>query len=211
MKSRSRIAWLIAAAATTILALSCATPPRIPLRDNVAVKKSAYGSPSDSALVYGSISMQTNFFNLLSSKGVDNLEMIQLNPAQKPMIITPARRGNYFFLEPIHVGSSVKLFYYSYKEGRTIYLDELGIQGLGTMDRKLDKPGLLFMGSMLYCDKKYADTKMGLPPSDSKIAIKDFFPVGEDKEIAILKEMRPTFEGTEWEPLIAARIEELKK
>jgi hypothetical protein len=211
MKTRSKLAWLCTAAATAVLAISCATPPRIPLRDNVAVKKAAYGSPSDSVLIYGSVSMKANIFNFLSTKSVDNLEMIQLNPAQKSMVITPARRGDNFFTEPIHVGSSVKLFYYSYKEGRTIYLNSLGIQGLGAMDRKLDKPGLLFLGSMLYCDKKFADTKMGLATSDSMMNFEDFFPVGDVKEVDILKELSPAFRGTEWEPLIAARIEELKK
>ena len=101
MKMHSRLAWLFVAAATAALSLSCMTPPRMPRRDNVEVKRTAYGSPSDSVLVYGSAA-QMKF--LFGAGPIDNLEMIQLNPAQKPMIITPARLGYYFFTEPLPRG-----------------------------------------------------------------------------------------------------------
>ena len=39
----------------------------------------------------------------------------------------------------------------------------------------------------------------------------DLYPVGDQKEIDTLKAIRPKFEKTDWEPIIAARIEELKK
>jgi hypothetical protein len=209
MKMRSTLAWLLAAAATAMLALSCATPPRIPLRDNVPVKKATYGSPSDSVLVYGSASQVSFILNLLSSKGIDNLEMIQLNPSKKPMIITPARVDNYFFTEPLPVGSSVRFFFFSISQGRTTTFYERGIQGQGPTDRRLDKPGLYYMGSLLYCDQEYIEKKTVFGHSGYDTA--DLYPAGEGKEIDALKAILPKFAGTDWEPLITARIEELKK
>jgi len=128
MKLQSRFVWLLAALAAAALGVSCAGAPTIPLRDNVAVKRTAYGSPSDSVLVYGAATQVRTIFG---AGPVDNLEIIQLNPAQKPMIITPARSGPVFFTEPLPVGASIRFFYFSEKQGRTIYLYERGIQGQG--------------------------------------------------------------------------------
>lgn len=203
----SRLAWLFVAAATAALSLSCMTPPRMPRRDNVEVKRTAYGSPSDSVLVYGSAA-QMKF--LFGAGPIDNLEMIQLNPAQKPMIITPARLGYYFFTEPLPVGSSVRIFYLSIQQGRTITFYYRGLQGNGPADIKLQKPGLLYLGSLVYATKAYAEkhSQEEVKGYDSTM---DLYPVGDQKEIDTLKAIRPKFEKTEWEPIIAARIEELKK
>ena len=207
MKLRSRFAWPLAALAAAVLGLSCATAPTIPLRDNVAIKKTAYGSPADSVLVYGSASQVRTIFG---AGPIDNLEMIQLNPAQRPMIITPARSGPVFFTEPLPVGSSVRFFYFSIKQGRTITFYERGAQGQGPTDRKLAKPGLLYLGSLVYCDKRYFDDrKLSLRAFDESTA--DLYPAGDVKEIDALKSFLPKFKGTDWEPIIAARIEELKK
>jgi hypothetical protein len=208
MKAHSRLAWLIMAAATATLSLSCMTPPRMPLRDNVAVKRTAYGSPSDSVLVYGSAA-QMKF--LFGAGLIENLEMIQLNPAQKPMIITPARNGYYFFTEPLPVGSSVRIFYFSIQQGRTITFYYRGLQGNGPADIKLQKPGLLYLGSLVYATKAYADKHSPEGVVKGYDSSTDLYPVGDQKEIDTLKAIRPKFEKTNWEPIIAARIEELKK
>jgi hypothetical protein len=210
MKLRSRIARLIMAAATAALALSCATPPRIPLRDNVPVKKAAYGSPSDSVLVYGSALQAKSILTVLSaSRRIDNLEMIQLNPAQKPAIITPARDGSYFFTEPLPLGSSVRFFYFSITQGKTTTFYERGVQGRGPTDRKLSKPGLLYLGSLVLCDQGYINKETAFRSPD--YSTMDLYPVGDGQEIDALKALLPKFKGTAWEPLITARIEELKK
>jgi len=209
MKFGLKLARLLAAAAMTSLALSCASPPRVPLRDNVPVKKASYGSPSDSVLIYGSAMQIKTLATALNGRYINNLEMIQLNPAQKPMIITPARADNYFFTEPLPVGASVRFFYFSITQGRTTTFYERGIQGHGPTDLKLQKPGLYYMGSLLYCDQQYIETKTIFGKHDYDTT--DFYPVGDDSEIGALKALLPKFRGTDWEPLITKRIEELKK
>jgi hypothetical protein len=207
MKLRSRFAWLLAALAATALGVSCATAPTIPLRDNVAIKRTAYGSPSDSVLVYGSATQVKTIFG---AGPIDNLEMVQLNPAQKPMIITPARSGPVFFTEPLPLGSSLRFFYFSIKQGRTITFYERGVQGQGPTDRRLAKPGLLYLGALIYCDKQYlVDKKFSFRALDESTM--DLYPTGDGKEIDALKSLLPKFRGTDWEPVITARIEELKK
>lgn len=207
MKSHLTLALL--AAAAVMLGASCSTVPTTPLRNNVATKKAAYGSPEDSVLVYGDAAQVTSVFNALASKSIDNLEMIQMNPAKPPMIITPARAGRVFFTEPLPLGSSVRFFYFSITQGRTTTFYERGLQGSGPTDRRLDKPGLCYMGSLLYCDKSYKDNKSALGSGYGDDA--DLYPYGDYKEIDALKEILPKFRGTAWEGVIAARIEELKK
>jgi hypothetical protein len=173
----------------------------------VAIKRTAYGSPSDSVLIYGSATQVRTIFG---AGPIDNLEMVQLNPAQKPMIITPARSGPVFFTEPLPVGSSVRFFYFSIKQGRTITFYERGVQGQGPTDRRLAKPGLLYLGALIYCDKQYLeDKKFSFRALDESTL--DLYPAGDGKEIDALKSLLPKFRGTDWEPVIAARIEELKK
>jgi hypothetical protein len=193
--------------AAAALALSCAGGPMVPYRNDLAIKKSAYGSPSDCALVYGSAA-QIKF--LLAPGPLNNLEMIQLNPEQQPMIITPARSGYTFFTEPLAVGSSIRIFYFSITQGRVTTFYHRGIQGSGPTDVKLAKPGLLYLGSLVYCDKKYLeDKKFSFRVWDGGTT--DLYPAGEESETSALKALLPKFRGTDWEPLINARIEELKK
>jgi hypothetical protein len=204
-----RLSLALPLAIAALLAASCSSVPTTPLRNNVAIKKAAYLSPAEGVLVYGSAAQAKSMFNALSSRSIDNLEMIQLNPSQKPMIITPARSGNVFFTEPLPLGSSVRFFYFSISLGRSTTLYERGVQGSGPTDRKLDKPGLCYLGSLLYCDKSYKDNQSALGSGWADSA--DLYPYGDEKEIDALKRLLPKFRGTGWEPIISARIEELKK
>lgn len=204
-----RLAFALPLAIAALLVVSCSSVPTTPLRNNVAIKKATYLGPSESVLVYGSAAQATSLFNALSSKSIDDLEMIQLNPEQKPMIITPARSGDVFFTEPLPVGSSVRIFYFVTVQGRVTTFYERGVQGSGPTDRKLDKAGLCYLGSLLYCTKDYKDKKsiLGSGYGDDS----DLYPYGDAKEIDALKRLLPKFRGTDWEPVISARIEELKK
>jgi hypothetical protein len=163
-------------------------------------------TPDDSVLVYGSVGTMMGAF--LSGR-IGNLEMIQLNPSQKPAIITPARDGTCFYTEPLPVGSSIRFFGFTIKQANTTTFYMRGVQGSGPTDVKLTKPGLYFMGSLVYCYKEYIEkmTKFG----DRGWEDADLYPVGDRQEIDILKTIQPKFNGTDWEPVIAARIEELKK
>jgi hypothetical protein len=209
MKINSMHAWLLTAAAMMIAALPCAGDPKTPMRNNVAVKKTAFGSPSDSVLLYGSAVQPKTLGTMLSSKKINNLEMIQLNPAKEPMLITPARIGDYFFTEPLPLGLSVRFYYFTIKDGLETVPVNVGIQGQGPTDKRLEKPGLLYLGSLVFCDKAYAEKKTLLGPLD--INTMSLYPIGDDLEIDILSSMNKAFKDTEWEAVIAARIEELKQ
>jgi hypothetical protein len=209
---------LLTVMATAFLMLSCATSYKTPLVDKKPVKKEAYGSPKDSALVYGSLWMNFDSDSLLGLVGVrksyyaNALQMLQLNPAKPAMVITPARKDNFFFTAPLPVGSSIRIFYFYEETKRSFSTELVGLQGQSPADRRLDKPGLCYMGSLVYTDRDYAEKKFGVTNSGGyEYKKEDFFNIGTDKEVDALKALLPKYRDTEWEPIIRDRIKELKK
>jgi len=211
MKRTRKYAWLGAALVLAGLVLSCASQPTVPYNYNKPVAKKSFDDPSTGVLVYGSAGQIKSVLSFLAGEGpIENLQLVQLNPQKEPMIITPARIGSYFYTQPLPVGASLKFFYYTMRSGNTVELDYRGMQGKGPSDVRLDKPGLLYLGSLVYCDKGYMDTHtfMGRKVDPNEF---DLYPAGTDKEIDILKAILPKFRKTAWETLIINRIEELKK
>jgi len=211
MKRTRKYAWLGAALVLAGLVLSCASQPNVPYNYNKPVAKMSFDDPSTSVLVYGSARQVKTFLTVFAGAGpINSLELVQLNPQKEPMIITPARDGAYFYTEPLPVGSSLKIFFYSMQLGNTITSYYRGIQGRGPSDVRLEKPGLLYLGSLVYCDKGYMDTHTVSGRTIDQNSL-DLYPAGPDKEIDILKAILPKFRKTAWEALIINRIEELKK
>lgn len=200
---------VLAVAVFALTAMSCATGPARPLRNNVAVEKSAYLPPSEGVLVYGSAKIAASSVDFFGAPSVDNMEYIQLNPDCEPMIVTPGRSGSFFFTQPLPLGSNFKLFFFSSTQGRTTTFYNLGLQGKGGADFVLAKPGLLYLGSLRYCDKPFIEGNTN-PFREPDYDTLNFYPVGDEKEIDVLKALLPFFKGTEWAPLIDARIKELE-
>lgn len=102
------------------------------------------------------------------------------------LLIVNITTGVVGFVQPLPVGSELKVFSQTYTAGNTIYTDYFGIGGV---DFVLDKPGLMY----------YEAGK------NSK---------GKEKknELSSLKLLYKYFKGTgsEWEELILNRMEELK-
>jgi len=202
------MAGLLVALATAFLAQSCATRPLTPLRNGSVVKQSDYGSPNDSVIVYGEAADSKGFLGM--SGYLTNIEMIQLNPSLKPAIITPADYHICFFTEPLPVGSSVRFLVYSIDRGRVTTVYERGLQGHSPTDCKLTKPGLLYLGSLVYCNKEYIEKTTGAK-IESGYDYADLYPVGEEHELRCLQTMLHVYKGTSWEQVITARIKELQK
>jgi len=189
------------------LALSCATAPSEPYLGSKEVNKKQYGDPESSTLIYGSVKQISSVFNALGSKDIQSLEMVQLNQKGEALAITPGREGSTFYTQPIPVGSSLKIVFFKIQGGNSTTLFYRGIQGKGPSDVRVEKPGLLYLGSLLFCSEQYAKThKLNLADPDA-----DLYPAGDDKEIRALRDMLPHFRGTAWEPIISARIKELAK
>ena len=189
------------------LALSCASTPNKPYLGSREVLKKNYGDPASTTLVYGSVKQISSVFNALGSKDIQSLEMIQLNQKGEPLAITPGRVGSTFYTQPVPVGSSLKIVFFKIQGGNSATLFYRGIQGKGPSDVRVEKPGLLYLGSLLFCSEQYAKThKLNLADPDA-----DLYPAGDEKEIRALKDMLPHFRGTAWEPIISARIKELAK
>jgi hypothetical protein len=219
MRKQNRAAPFVILAAS-LLFQACATGKgnQVLFRDKNPVKKVAYGSPKDSVLVYGSLWTNSPADSLLGAVGArrnyyaNGLQMLQLNPSKPPMVITPARYESTFYTYPLPLGSSIRIFYF-YEATNTMRSENfLGLQGRSPADRRLEKPGLCYLGSLVYTDRGYAEKKFGIR-DDEKYIYKeyDFFPIGDATELEALKAILPKYKKTEWEPLILDRIKELKK
>jgi len=208
MKRIARIAGTGALALLVgTLTLSCASTPNKPYLGDREVNKKQYGDPENSTLVYGSVKQISSLLTALGSRDIQSLEMVQLNQKGEPLAITPGRVGSTFYTQPVPVGSSLKIVFFKIQSGNSATLFYRGIQGKGPSDVRVEKPGLLYLGSLLFCSEQYAKThKLNLSDPDA-----DLYPAGNDKEIRALRDMLPHFRGTAWEPIISARIKELAK
>lgn len=149
-------------------------------------------SPSEGVLVYGSLKVKQGWTYYPAE-----LSYAQLDPAyypSQPHSLSPG--GGYWFLEPLPMGGSYKLFAYSYvydaetKTGTIIR----GMQGIEPLDFQLSDvpPGLYYVGAY------FSDNKGNLKENKRM------------KESTVLKGIQPAFKGTIWEPVIQRRIQELK-
>lgn len=205
MKSIRKVA--VACATIALAAISCQTGPLV---YNKPVSSREYGDPSTSALVYGSACQAKNALNAIGTRTIDRMEMVQLNPRQKPMIIAPGTVKYSFYTAPVPVGSSLKIFYFETNVGRVTTMYYRGIQGKGPADIRVEKPGLVYLGSLEFVGKDRAQKDADDGPGATKVVF-DLYPVGAQKEIDVLRDILPKFKRTAWEPLIVARIKELEK
>ncbi len=207
IKKLSRIApfllcWTVIMSCTTI-------QESRPFLYNKEVVKKEYGDPSNTTLVFGSVSADVGIFgNILDN--IYRLTYIQLNPQKDAMVISPGRVGPTFFTQPLPLGLSLKLAYFYYKpNSQTIIYNYRGVQGKSPIDFRTEKPGLLYLGSFVYCTEEYAKTKK--ETFSFRYNNRDFYPVGTISELTSLKSILPYYKGTAWEPIILKRIEELSK
>lgn len=194
----------------SLLMFSCSSLPSGPYIDKTRVKKNSYLSPQNSVVVFGSAEIARTALDVFGAPPVQNISYIQINPNSDPLIITPGRSGTFFFTHPLPIGSSLKLFYFSSTQGKSTNYYYLGVRGKGGADCRLTEPGLLYLGSLEYCDKPFLDGNKNVL-RETDLTTLDFYPVGGKKEIDALKAILPYFSGTPWESVINERIKELGK
>ena len=207
IKKLSRIApfllcWTVIMSCTTIKESK-------PFLYNKEVAKKQYGDPSNTTLVFGSVSGEVSTSGYMYDD-IYKLTYIQLNPQKDAMVISPGRVGTTFFTQPLPLGLSLKLAYFYYKPNyQTFIYNYSGVQGKSPIDFCTEKPGLLYLGSFVYCTEEYAKTKK--ETFSFFYNNRNFYPVGTISELASLKSILPYYKGTAWEPIILKRIEELSK
>jgi hypothetical protein len=192
------------------LFFSCASFPSRPYVDKTPVNKSSYLSPQNSVIVFGSAEMAQTALDVFGPPTIRSMTYIQINPESNPLVISPGRSGTFFFTHPLPIGSSLKLIFFLAAKGKEVTYFYRGVQGKGGADCKLTEPGLLYLGSLQYCDKPFLEgNKKAFRETDNYTL--DFYPVGNKKEIDALKAILPYYTKTPWESVINDRIKELQK
>lgn len=206
MKKLRHMAPFVVVLLILALEAGCAGAPAAPMADGKQIRKTDFGSPSNSVLVYGFVEEKSNaLVRLFNGSSVDNLEIVQVNPNFPAMVVTPARDNELFYLQPLPVGAELKLIHYSKGSGRNYVSYLRGIQDRTAIDATLAAPGLMYLGSFERTDQTIGAD--GQPVSVDW----DLYPVGKRKELDALKLMAPVFAGTPWNAPIEARIKELQK
>lgn len=116
---------------------------------------------------------------------------LQLNPAKAPMVIVPTRLRSSFCFLPMEGGLSVKIVRNVSYEGNVIHFIDFGLQK-NPISFVTKKHGLQYIGAYLF----------------------DYREITEEKdydELMALEDMLETFKGSNWEPLITARINEINQ
>lgn len=154
------------------------------------------GSPDTHAIVFGSLMVKT----LLFPRPAYGFKIIQVNLEAAPHRVDTYGQGGRFYTDPIPVGESLKTYAFSTSErssqGTTVITHLLGLQGKTVMDTEIIAPGLHYLGSFLFSAQtggRYT-----------------YEPDKRTTERELLQEMLPGYAGTSWDPVIKARIKELK-
>ena len=157
------------------------------LRNSVSPKN--FGSPEGKVLIYGSMNFHGNPMHFT--------EFMQINPANKAKFISPNTRGTNFYFPPADPGDVFNLILLTQDYNRASYRAEYGLQTFNKPVFRAEKPGLQFVGTY--------NVRVQLQP------VILFLKSNDVAELTVLEGIVKDFKGSEWEPLIKARIEELKK
>lgn len=142
----------------------------------------SWGGPKDTALIFGS---DYTGFIVLQQNPKFGYKLYDAQVRGKTNsnaigFLTLTKTTSMFFIQPLPIGSELAVYEYSSVTGKTTINNYCGIAGV---DMKLTKPGLV------YYDKN--DT-------------------AHKNELASLKSMQSYFTGTDWESVIANRIQEIE-
>jgi hypothetical protein len=183
-----RTAMLIIAASLTAAVLfpGCMTTTYRAGDSKSEVKKNilngSWEKPENSVIIFGS---EYTSFEVLQQNPKFGYKLYEAQMQGKSNsntigFLTLIKSTSMFFVQPLPVGSELKVYSYTDMEGMQSVCNYCGIGGV---DIKLTKPGLV------YYDKN--DT-------------------GHKNELASLKVMQSYFTGTDWETVIVNRIQEIE-
>ena len=181
-----RYAAFLAITAGTFI--SCVTGPSPEVTKNDFSQK----GPTQAVLAYGAFIDSRPMFPYQ----LERLNFIQVTPALKPQdVYAVTNRGaKNWYAADVEPGGSFKLIYSETIRNRTIYIYVPGVQGKTAIDFRAPKePGLFFAGEVRI--RKDGDNQVDNTP---------------ETELKILKSMVQDFAGSEWQPVIMARVKELE-
>jgi hypothetical protein len=193
-KKNVKMRGLLMAAVLVLLFSGCMSGPEpYPRVNNDSMKKKELASPDTHTLMFGFVSRAKGIFSL-GEPQIPSIEFAQINPEGEAMFVSPGRNNSFFFLQPVPLGSTMHLVYYTYKSGRTVYYSREGLQKGNDLTVHAAEPGLYYAGSYVLTS---VEENYG------------FHRIGEHTELLGLQELLKKMKKTEWEPVIQARMEEL--
>ena len=146
------------------------------------LKTGEWGGPESNAVLFGSEYKNCVILQQNPKLGYQFYQAQAIGSASEVISLFGTSKADAsFFIQPLPVGSELKMYASETDKGDKNLIMYEGISGV---DVKLTKPGLVYYD---------------LNDSEHK----------NEKEA--LKTIQPYFKGTSWEPVIAKRIEELKK
>ena len=137
----------------------------------------AVGGPADHVIVFGSVRLEGLNEPLALAR------LVQVDPAFPETEVEPSLRGNMFYTDPLPVGSHWRIISLSFGQ------EELA----ASIDVCLDRPGLLFLGSL------------EIPGETSRSAGVRVLSVPSEREL--LLDLLDAWKGTAWERLLADRLQ----
>lgn len=180
-----KLIGIVALVAATLTATSCFSTGYKFGASKSAVKKAVasgdWGSPKDSVVLFGSEYVDFHVYQQNPAFGYQryDAQVSGSTTGTSIFLVAVAKTKSMFFIQPLPVGSEIVIHAYRNSGAYNDTIMYCGIQGV---DYVFNKPGLL------YYDKNDPEHK---------------------NEYASLKSMLPYFKNTDWEPVIAKRMEEL--
>lgn len=180
-----KLIGIVALIAATMTATSCFTTGYKFGASKSEVKKAVtsgnWGSPKDCVVLFGSEYVDFYVYQQNPAFGYQRYEA-QVSGSKTGtsiFLVSVAKTKSMFFIQPLPRGSEIKIYGYRNAGAYNDTITYCGIQGV---DFVLTKPGLM------YYEKNDPEHK---------------------NEYESLKSMLPYFKGTDWEPVITERMEEL--
>jgi len=184
--NKTKMICIAAALAAAILCTSCMTTTYRAGESKSDCKKNVgagtWGSPKNTAVVFGS--EYTNFIVLQQNPKFGyklyQAQVLGKTTSNLIVIVTLTSTTSMFFVQPLSVGSELKVYEQTKMLGTSASREYLGIGGV---DVKITKPGLVYY---------------------------DANDPGHKNELASLKAMQSYFTGTDWETAITNRMQEIE-
>ncbi len=151
-------------------------------------------SPEKATLFFGSTD---------SVQVLKNSFFVQSNPETLAVVCSPGIEKSTFWFYPLPVSSAIHLVYFSYSEGRTTYIASYPMNSASGLSFFSLKPGLHYLGNNTH---KVLVKGQGWTGVDQYGFVRSELGNEEQDLLRILK----YYEGTDWEAIILARLEELK-
>jgi len=193
---------LIAAAAVVLFSGCMSGPERYPRVNNDSLKKKEFSGPETHSLIFGFVAREKGFLSIREPQ-IPAIEFAQINPEGEAMFVSPGRSNSFFFLQPMPVGSTMHLVYYSYQSWRTVHYSYEGLQKGADVTVNIEEPGLYYAGSYVLTSVEDNET------AEKSAGVYGFHNIGSHTELEGLQELLKKMKGTEWEPVVRTRLEEL--